>query len=262
MNKQIPPDALYCEQFPLSNKYDPMWVLTNAMGPHPLWLTEFTTAPLKLKPGMRVLDLGCGKGMTSTFLAREFGVLVYAVDFDQWEGWTSTDIRWSNAKEYGVENLVTPIKADARKLPFAQGFFDAIVCVDAYMYFGQDEDFLSNILKFLRPGGQISIIVPGYAKDVTNGIPSYLTDFVGDELWTWKTLDWWKTLWEKDESVSIDLADTLPNGCALWLKYEEAALAFGPPSPFPDETHVFKKDLENGEYIGFIRMIATKELQP
>jgi len=258
MNKQINLDVFHSVLFPRSNKYDPMWVLNNSMGPHPLWLTEFTAQPLDLEPGMRVLDLGCGKGMTSVFLAKEFGVQVYAVDFDEWGEWTSADERWKNAKEHGVEDLVIPIKADARSLPFAHGFFDAIVCVDAYIYFGHDEAYLQNILKFLRPGGQISIIVPGYAKEVVGDVPNYIKEFLGDELWTWQSLSWWKALWEKDKDVlaSIDVADMLPDGCALWLRYHRAEIEFGPPSPFPDETHLFEHDLENGEYIGFIRMVA------
>ncbi|NLB79163.1 MAG: SAM-dependent methyltransferase, partial [Clostridiaceae bacterium] len=55
-----------------------MWIFSNSMGPNPIWLTEYLVQPFDLKPGMRVLDLGCGKGITSVFLAREFGVQVYA----------------------------------------------------------------------------------------------------------------------------------------------------------------------------------------
>ena len=259
MCNKINPDIFYSEQFPRSNKYDPQWVLKNAMGPNPLWLAEFLIQPFNLQPGMRVLDLACGKGMTSVFLAREFGVQVYAVDFDEWEGWTSPGIRWDNAREYGVEDLIVPIKADARNLPFAPGFFDAIVCINSYMYFGQEEAYLENILKFLKPGGLLGMVLTSYVKEVTDGIPDYIKEFLGDQLWTWQTLSWWKALWEKGGLVSIDVADTLPGGCSLWLRYDEASLAFGPPSPFPDETHIFRMDLENGEYMGFIRLIATKQ---
>jgi len=244
--------VLYNEQFPLSNKYDPMWIFQNKMGPHPLWLTEFLVKPLGLKPGMRVLDLACGKGMTSVFLAREFGVQVYAVDFDKWKGWTSADMRWNNAKEYGVENLVVPIKADALDLPFAQGFFDAIVCTNAYFYFGASDTYLENILKFLQPGGQIGMIIPGYMRDITNGVPDYMDEF-DDGSCTWQTLPWWKNLWEKDGLVSIDIADTLPNGCNLWLQFDVAAAGGQNTS---DEIKVFMED--KGEYIGFVRLIGTK----
>ena len=254
MDNQIKPDIFYNDQFPRSNKYDPMWILNNAMGMHPLWLTEFLSQSLDLKPGMRVLDLACGKGMTSVFLAREFGVQVYAVDL-----WEPPDEKWENAKAHGIEHLVTPIHADAKNLPFAPGFFDAIICINSYMYFGQDEVYLKNLLKFLRPGGQLSIIQSSYAREIADDIPDYIHEYLGDDLWTWQPLSWWKNLWNKDGLVSIDVADILPGGCALELRYAEANLAFGPPSPFPDETHIFKMDLENGKYMGFIRLIATKK---
>lgn len=141
---------------------------------------------------MRVPDLGCGMGMTSAFLAREFGVQVYAVDL-----WDGPDNKWENAKAFGVEHLITPIQADARSLPFAQGFFDAILCVDAHIYFGQEEECLENLLRFLRPNGQLGIIVTGYAKDVVGAIPQHIREFLNDELGTWQSLPWWKNHWEK-----------------------------------------------------------------
>lgn len=64
------------DRFPLSNKYDPKWLLNNEMGLNVLWLTELLATKLDLKPGMRVLDLGCGRALSSIFLAKEFGVQV------------------------------------------------------------------------------------------------------------------------------------------------------------------------------------------
>jgi len=250
LNNQIKLDILYNEQFPLSNKYDPSWILKNQMGPHPLWLTEFLVQPFDLKPGMRVLDLACGKGMTSVFLAHEFGVQVYAVDL-----WDAPDEKWENAKTYDVEHLITPIQADAKQLPFAPGFFDAIVCINSWYYFGQDEAYLEYILKFLRPGGQIGMIINGYPKEAPDKVPDYLVEFLGeDQLWTWKSLAWYRSLWEKDGLVSIDIADALPNSCDLLIRYEAAQLAYNPLGE--DETDIYEED--NGEYMGFVRLVATK----
>lgn len=251
MSNHINPDILYNEQFPLSNKYDPEWVLDNQMGPHPLWLTEFLAQPFDLKPGMRVLDLGCGMGMTSVFLAREYGVQVYAVDL-----WDGPDKKWENAKAFGVEHLIIPIQADARSLPFARGFFDAIICVDAYIYFGQEEGYLENLLKFLRPKGQLGMIVTGYKQEIMGDIPEHIKEFLHDELWTWKSLPWWKNHWAKTGLVSIDVADILPNGCALWLRWDMALLKTG-KNHWGDETDFFRTD--NGENVALIRLAATKK---
>lgn len=247
-------NVLYDEKFPRSNKYDNVWIFNNKMGPHPLWLTEFLAQSFDLKPGMRVLDIACGKGMTSVFLVREFGVQAYAADFDKWG--SSTEIRWNNAKEHGVENLVVPLTVDAENLPFAQDFFDAIICVNAYFYFGADDKYLEKILKFLRPGGKLGMIVPGYVKDISSGVPDYIKEEFDDGSCTWQTLPWWKNKWEKDGLVSIDVADTLPDGCALWLRFAEAELAF--KGEFQcDEIDTLKMD--KGEYIGFVRLVATKK---
>jgi len=248
-------NPLYDSRFPRSNKYDPMWIMDNQMGPNPLALAEFLAESFDLKPGMRLLDLGCGKGITSVFFAREYGVQVYAVDFDEWEGWTSPEMRWNHAKEYGVSNQVIPIKADARKLPFAQEYFDAIICVDSYFYYGMDDKFLENILRFLRPGGKIGMTIPGFMKDPEDNVPLHIKSFLNDELWTWKTLAWWKHLWEQSGLVAIDIADTLQDGWYFWQRWDETCRSVG-KNRNPHEIEYIKTD--RGEYMAWIRLIATK----
>ena len=105
--------------------------MTNASGgANALWLTEWLATALDLKPGMRVLDLGCGRAASSIFLRREFDVQVWATDL-----WFSASENMQRIRDAGVEDGVFPLHADARSLPFAAEFFDAIVCVDAFSYF-------------------------------------------------------------------------------------------------------------------------------
>lgn len=66
------------ENLPRSAAYDPQWILVNQMGPNPLWLAEWLAQAMDLKPGMHILDLGCGRGLSSIFFAREFGVEVWS----------------------------------------------------------------------------------------------------------------------------------------------------------------------------------------
>jgi len=75
------PDLLFSDKFPRASKYNPEWVLASASGgANVLWLAEWLSSALDLKPGMRVLDLGCGRASSSIFLHREFGVQVWASD--------------------------------------------------------------------------------------------------------------------------------------------------------------------------------------
>ena len=59
------------DRYPLSLRYDPRWVIALEMGAHPPWQLENILSALALEPGSRVLDLGCGRGATSVFLAHE-----------------------------------------------------------------------------------------------------------------------------------------------------------------------------------------------
>src|SRR5262245_21234896 len=126
---------LVSDRFPRSSKYHPEWVLGSVSGGAiALWLTEWLAEALDLRPGMRVLDLGCGRAMSSIFLCREFGVQVWATDL-----WFNASENLERIRDAGAGDGVFPIHADARSLPFAAGFFDAIVCIDSFVYFGTDD---------------------------------------------------------------------------------------------------------------------------
>ncbi|SHH23294.1 SAM-dependent methyltransferase [Thermosipho atlanticus] len=243
-------DILYHKDFPLSNKYDSKWILDNSMGPNVLWLTEWLCEKVELKPGMKVLDLGCGKAISSIFLAKEFNVKVWAYDL-----WIDPTENWNRVKEKGVEDKVFPIRGDARNMPFAEKFFDAIICIDSYIYFGTDDLYLNYLQKFVRPGGIIGIVVPGLMKEFEKDIPEHLKDFWGQDCWSWHTVDWWKKLWDRTGLVEIKVADTLSNGCNLYIKWKEAQDTIG-KNPWPDDLIALRKDA--GEYVGFIRLVANK----
>ena len=132
-------------EFPLSSKYDPAWVRENEMGPNALWLAEALLQVMDIRPGMRVLDLGCGRAISSIFLARERAVQVWAADL-----WIDATENLKRIREAGVDDRVFPIHAEAHALPFAEGFFDAVVSFDSYHYFGTDVHYLEFHLLKLR----------------------------------------------------------------------------------------------------------------
>lgn len=66
--------------FPLSAAYDKTWIKENSLGENVLYNLESLCEVMEFKEGMRVLDLGCGKAATAIFLAKEFGVEVWAID--------------------------------------------------------------------------------------------------------------------------------------------------------------------------------------
>src|SRR5579872_5989663 len=115
-------------RFERASRYNPQWVLAGVSGgAHPLWLTEWLCEALPLRPRMRVLDLGCGRALSSIFLRREFGVQVWACDL-----WFSAAENLQRVRDAGAQDGVFPVHADARRLPFETAFFDAIVAIDSF----------------------------------------------------------------------------------------------------------------------------------
>jgi len=205
------------KRYPATEKYDSTFVSENWMGPNPLWLLEELCENLDLRPGMRVLDLGCGKGLTSIFLAKEFGVTVFATDL-----WIGATENFERFKQMGVSDLVFPIHAEAHALPYADGFFDVAIAIDSYHYFGADERYFPETLsKLVRSRGQFGIVTPGFSKEFDKGYPDTLRDFWNDEMWTFKSTQWWRKLWEKTGIAEITACYNMADPKDIWRPYAE-----------------------------------------
>jgi SAM-dependent methyltransferase len=241
------------KQFPRSNRYDPQWVISNQMGLNPLWLTEWLCEKMPLRSGMRVLDLGCGKALSSIFLASEYSIQVWAADL-----WIKPTDNYHRIRQAGVEDRVFPIHTDARSLSFAEGYFDAVICTDSYLYFGTDDLYLDYLHQFVKPGGQIGITVPGFMRELKGQLPEHLLPFWAQECWTWHTVDWWRWHWERTGLVNEVNADILPDGWKLWLQWKNArAITEGPAASLMSDMQVLEAD--RGQYMGFIRMVACRK---
>lgn len=81
-----------------SKKYDFQFVRENMMGPNCLKILEELVEKINLKSDMRVLDLGCGTGLTSIFLANEFEVQIFATDL-----WISATDNYNRFKKMRLE---------------------------------------------------------------------------------------------------------------------------------------------------------------
>lgn len=246
------------ERYVRSNGYDPEWVIANLMGPHPLWLMEALAEKMAIAPGMRVLDLGCGTALTSVFVAKEFGAEVWATDL-----WIDASENADRVREAGVEDRVTTVHAEAHSLPFDEGFFDAIVSVDAYQYFGTDDLYIGYVTRFLRSGGQIGIVVPAVFEELATEVPEELRPYWDWEFCCFHGPKWWRAHWEKTARVSVVSADAVPDGWSDWLRFSEESM----PSLDGWRLEAARNEqamlrVDRGRRLGFTRVVATKESSP
>ena len=211
--------------YPLSEKYDPAWIEQNWMGPNPLWLLEDLCGHLDLRPGMRVLDMGCGRGLTSVFLAREFGVTVFANDL-----WVPATENLRRFEEAGVADRVFPIHAEAHALPYAESFFDAAISIDSYEYYGTGDSYFPDVFsRLVKPGGQYGIVVPGLTREFEKGCPDTLKEIWVPEMFTFHSGGWWRALWEKTGLCEITACYDLEDSKGIWRPYADWCLANDKP---------------------------------
>ena len=238
-------DRLVTERFPRSSQYHAEWVLSNAMGSNTLWLTEWLASAMDLTSGMRVLDLGCGRAISSIFLAREFGVQVWATDL-----WISASENIQRIRDADLLDRVFPIHSDARALPFAGGFFDAIVCIDSFSYYGTDDLFLNYLANFVKPQGQIAIAGAGLVQEL-DSVPEHLREFWTQDFWCLHSAQWWRRHWERTGIVEIEVADTMSAGWQVWLDWQSTA--------HPDNTTEIETiKADRGEYLGYVRTVGRR----
>jgi len=202
--------------------------------------------------------MGCGRAMSSIFLAREFGLQVWANDL-----WISAADNWERIREAGVEDRVFPIHAEAHSLPYGEEFFEAIVSLDSYQYYGTDDLYLKYFVRFVKAGGQVGIVVPGLMREFEGDVPEHLTrkQASGGVFWdpsecfSFHTVQWWRRHWSQTGLVEVQLTDALPDGCKHWLQWEKAIDAAG-GNRFPSYAETLEAD--KGEYIGFVRLVARR----
>ena len=240
-------ELLINERFPRSNKYHPDWVIASVSGgANSLWLAEWLTTPLDLRPGMRVLDLGCGRASSSIFLHCEFGVEVWGTDL-----WFSTSENARRIRDANVEDHVFPIHANARLLPFAAEFFDAIVCIDSFIYYGTDDLYLSYLAQFVKPGGLVGIAGAGLMQEFAGPLPDHLKEWWTQDLWCLHSADWWRRHWERTGIVEVELADSMLDGWQLWLDWHKVVA--------PDnQVEIAAVQADRGSYLGYVRAVGRR----
>ncbi len=203
--------------FPLTSRYNEKWILANSLLHNTLYYAESLCGIMNLKQNMKVLDLGCGKAISSIFMAREFGVQVYAVDRE-----VSPSDNFNRIMEMNLAEKVIPLKADARRLPFPGNYFDSVISIDSFSYYGTDDWYIPYISQFIQPGGLIGISEWCYNREFKSisDVPDYLKKCYQEiGFQSIHSLEWWKSHFEKAGLFEIKTAEVLPENDFLMADF-------------------------------------------
>jgi 2-polyprenyl-3-methyl-5-hydroxy-6-metoxy-1,4-benzoquinol methylase len=117
------------------------------------WLAD---TYLKVQPGQRVLDVGCGSGVVANSLAEKGAGEVVGVDGNV------EAIRFST-QTYQRPNLRF-VQSLVDELEFSDHYFDAACCMELieHIYVPQGQELLRSLARLVRPGGRLLITTPNY----------------------------------------------------------------------------------------------------
>ncbi|PCH42989.1 S-adenosyl-L-methionine-dependent methyltransferase [Wolfiporia cocos MD-104 SS10] len=132
---------------------------------------HYLAAKMSLRPGMRVLDVGCGVGGPAQGMARFVNVQVVGVNINEFQ--LGRAVRYT--REAGLEEQVSFIKADFMKLSkqFEEGSFDAVYAIGATVHAPTWEGVYGEIFKVLKPGGTFGVYEWAMTEAWDPSLPSH-----------------------------------------------------------------------------------------
>jgi len=127
-------------------------------------------ARLGVRPGDRLLDLGCGFGRHA-FQAARLGAEVVAFDAgaDEVRAVRDTFGAMADAGELDVERTrVGAVRGDALRLPFPDDTFDRVIASEVLEHIPADQVAIGELARVLRPGGTMAVTVPRCGPEFVN----------------------------------------------------------------------------------------------
>lgn len=184
-----------------SHIYTDDFIKNNLMGPNPMIILDEICKDIKIERGSFVLDLACGKALTSIYLGNEYDITIFAGDL-----WINPTENFYKLFDFSLEKKVFPLVLDAEYIPFPKDYFDMVTCINSFHYFGTSKGYIESLVQHVKRNGHILIAVPGLKEEYEKGIPLELRPYIKEND-NYHTISWWKDFILKTGIVKIEKID-------------------------------------------------------
>jgi len=219
-------------------------------GPNGIRQAEELASHFTITKDMKILDLGCGTGLSALYLVQAYGAEVFATDL--FADPTENHVRFQSL---GISDKIVPMLLDATQpLPFAKRYFDVIFSVGAYNMFGDNDEMLPRLIPYVKQGGYIAVAFPGLKHEFGDNVPPEMQPFwdVPDVARCVRGIEWWADLFAKTEGIEIINLSEMACHDIAWEEY----LASRDPNDEEEKWDLDMMAAEDGKYFNTIQLIA------
>jgi len=224
-------------------------------GPNGIRQSEELASHFTITKDMKILDLGCGMGLSALYLVQAYGAEVFATDL-----YADPTENHERFQSLGIADKIIPMLLDAtQSLPFAKSYFDVIFSVGAYNMFGDTEEMLPKFIPYVKKGGYIAVAFPGLKYDFGENVPQEMQSFwdIPEVARYVRGIGWWKDLFSRAEGIEIVSISEMACHNIAWDEYLASL------NPCDDDCELGSdkwtldmKTAEDGKYFNTIQLVA------
>jgi tocopherol O-methyltransferase len=116
-------------------------------------LIEKLLALVEISPQVEILDVGCGMGATSVYLAKKYRASVTGITLSR----KQVDMATRLAREHRVENVSFKVEDALSLASFRDNSFDIVWSLESCEQFYDKQMFIQQAFRVLKPGGRLML---------------------------------------------------------------------------------------------------------
>ena len=173
-------------------------------------LTKYLAQKADIKPGSKILDVGCGFGGSSVYLAKKYDAETTGITISQ----VQVEMATESASKVGANAKFALMDAEDMKF---DRLFDMVWSIESISHYNNKEKFFTSATKFLKPGGTLAIIDWFKKEDLSDKeLKKFIEPIEEGMLVDLMTMEDYKNIFEKNGLTVASFEDISKNCAKTW----------------------------------------------